>query len=76
VAGSKARGEFTIIVRGASHEPVSVTDDEIRQELLNVRGRKSMTLRDAVDEVVRKNGLSRKRVYDIALKAFAVWADD
>jgi len=72
ISGSKARGEFTIIIRGASREPVSITDDEIQERLLRLRKGKSMSVRDAVADVVRQTGLPRKRVYDMALKIFSV----
>ncbi|MBP1710590.1 MAG: tetrapyrrole (corrin/porphyrin) methylase family protein [Deltaproteobacteria bacterium] len=71
MSGSKARGEFTLIVRGASREPVSITDDEIQTRLLSLRKGKSLSLRDAVADVVRQTGLPRKRVYDMALKIFS-----
>ena len=71
MSGSKARGEFTVIVRGASREPVFMTDDEIQERLLLLRKGKSMSLRDAVADVVRQTGLPRKRVYDMALKIFS-----
>lgn len=69
---SKARGEFTIIVRGASREPVSIADDEIQERLLRLRKEQSMSVRDAVADVVRQTGLPRKRVYNMALKIFSV----
>ncbi len=72
MSGSKARGEFTIIVRGASREPVSITDDEIQERLLRLRKEQSMSVRDAVADVVRQTGLPRKRVYNMALKIFSV----
>ncbi|HOG82197.1 MAG TPA: 16S rRNA (cytidine(1402)-2'-O)-methyltransferase [Smithellaceae bacterium] len=71
LSGSKARGEFTIIVRGASREPVSMTDDEIQERLLRLRSERSISLRDAVADVVRQTGLPRKRIYDMALKCFS-----
>ncbi|MEN6510171.1 MAG: 16S rRNA (cytidine(1402)-2'-O)-methyltransferase [Smithella sp.] len=72
ISGSRARGEFTIIVQGASREPVSITDNEIQDRLLRLRKEKSMSLRDAVEDVVRQTGLPRKRVYNMALKIFSV----
>lgn len=71
MSGSKARGEFTVILRGASREPVSMTDDEIQERILLLRKGKSMSLRDAVADVVRQTGLPRKRVYNMALKVFS-----
>ncbi len=68
MALSKARGEFTVILPGAVHEPVSLTDDGIQEKLLQLWGQKSISLRDAVADVVKQTGLSRKKVYDLAVK--------
>jgi len=68
MALSKARGEFTVILQGAVHEPVSLTDDEIQEKLLQLWGQRSISLRDAVADVVQQTGLSRKKVYDLAVK--------
>ena len=65
---SKAKGEFTVILQGASREPVSLTDDEIQEKLLQLWAERSMSLRDAVADVVRQTGLPRKKVYDMAVK--------
>jgi 16S rRNA (cytidine1402-2'-O)-methyltransferase len=71
MSGGKARGEFTVIVGGASREPVSLTDGEIQERLLRFKKGKSVSLRDAVADVVRQTGLPRKRIYDMALKCFS-----
>ncbi|KAF0157579.1 MAG: 16S rRNA (cytidine1402-2'-O)-methyltransferase [Syntrophaceae bacterium] len=65
---SKARGEFTVILQGAFHGPVSLTDDEIQEKLLQLWAERTISLRDAVAEIVRRTGLSRKKVYDMAVK--------
>ena len=64
----KTKGEFTVIVQGASSEPVVLTDDEISEKLLQLWSAQSLSLRDAVADVVKATGLSRKKVYDIAVK--------
>ncbi|PKN17128.1 MAG: 16S rRNA (cytidine(1402)-2'-O)-methyltransferase [Deltaproteobacteria bacterium HGW-Deltaproteobacteria-6] len=64
----KAKGEFTVILQGVSRMPVSLTDDQIRESLLLLWEESPMSLRDAVAEVVRQTGLSRKKIYDIAVK--------
>ncbi|MHB8137521.1 MAG: 16S rRNA (cytidine(1402)-2'-O)-methyltransferase [Smithellaceae bacterium] len=68
MSGSKAKGEFTVILQGASREPVSLTDDEIEERLLTLWAGKSISLRDAVADVVRQTGLPKKKVYDLAVK--------
>jgi 16S rRNA (cytidine1402-2'-O)-methyltransferase len=65
---SKAKGEFTVILQGAFHGPVSLTDDEIQEKLLQLWAERTISLRDAVAEIVRRTGLSRKKVYDMAVK--------
>jgi 16S rRNA (cytidine1402-2'-O)-methyltransferase len=64
----KAKGEFTIILQGASLEPVSLTDDQIQEKLLSLWEDSPISLRDSVAEVVRQTGLSRKKIYDMAVK--------
>jgi len=64
----KAKGEFTIILQEAPRQPVSLTDDEIQGKLLQIWDQSSMSLRDAVADVVRQTGLPRKKVYDMAIK--------
>lgn len=64
----KTKGEFTVILEGASPGPAPLSDDEIQEKLLNLWSEHPMSLRDAVMEIVRQTGLSRKRIYDIAVK--------
>jgi 16S rRNA (cytidine1402-2'-O)-methyltransferase len=68
VSSGNAKGEFTVILQGAFYEPVSLTDDEIQEKLLRLWTERSISLRDAVADVVRQTGLSRKKVYDMAVK--------
>ncbi len=68
VSSGNAKGEFTVILQGTVYKPVLLTDDEIQEKLLRLWTERSISLRDAVADVVRQTGLSRKRVYDMAVK--------
>jgi 16S rRNA (cytidine1402-2'-O)-methyltransferase len=68
----KARGEFTVILQGTVHGPVSLTDDEIQAKLLQLWTERYMSLRDAVADVAQRTGLPRKKVYDMAVKIHQV----
>jgi 16S rRNA (cytidine1402-2'-O)-methyltransferase len=68
VSSGNAKGEFTVILQGTFYEPVLLTDDEIQEKLLRLWTERSISLRDAVADVVRQTGLSRKKVYDMAVK--------
>lgn len=65
---NKAKGEFTVIVQGSFHEQTLPADDEIRQRLEKLLTPGTVSVRDAVADIVRQTGLSRKKVYDIAIK--------
>jgi 16S rRNA (cytidine1402-2'-O)-methyltransferase len=58
------RGEFVVVVDGAPPPP-EPTDDDIAEALHQARGEGRST-RDAVDEVVGRLGVARKRVYALA----------
>ncbi|MEQ8181101.1 MAG: SAM-dependent methyltransferase, partial [Smithellaceae bacterium] len=64
----KVRGEFTIIIQRKEKETASISDGEIETELLQLRKNNKMSVRDAVSEIVRRRGLPKKRVYDLAVK--------
>ncbi|MEN6330901.1 MAG: 16S rRNA (cytidine(1402)-2'-O)-methyltransferase [Smithella sp.] len=64
----KIKGEFTIIIKGKEKEPVSISDEEIEAKLLQLKKNKEISARDAVCEIVRQTGLSKKKVYDLAVK--------
>jgi 16S rRNA (cytidine1402-2'-O)-methyltransferase len=61
------RGEYVIVLAGAP-EPPEATDDEVREAVADARARGAST-RDAVDEVAATLGLSRRRVYGLAVEA-------
>lgn len=64
----KTKGEFTIILKGKEKEPIALTNEEIEKKLLQLWKNKKISLRDAVAEIVQQTGLSRKKVYDLAVK--------
>ena len=65
LADSEPRGEFVLIVAGA--QPLEATDEELqrvlREELLG-----GSSKRDAVSVVVDRFGVSKRRVYDLAVE--------
>jgi 16S rRNA (cytidine1402-2'-O)-methyltransferase len=64
----RTKGEFTIILKGEEYNPLPVADEEIEKRLLALWKNKKLSLRDAVVEVVSQTGLSKKKVYDLAVK--------
>jgi len=63
----KVKGEITLIVQAGQKAPVNISDEEIRKRLLTFTKNKKLSVRDAVAEVVKNTGLSKKRVYDLAV---------
>jgi len=69
IAGkTKLKGEITIIIQGKQKAPVTLTDEEIINKLKSFSKNKQLSLRDAVAEVVSQTGISKKKVYDLALR--------
>lgn len=64
----KIKGEITIIIRGGQKAPVTLTDEEIIDKLKSFSKNKQLSLRDAVTEVVNQTGISKKNVYNLALR--------
>ena len=65
---NKIRGEFTVILRSVKKTPIYYTDEEIEKKLMLLWEDENISLRDAVNQVVEKTGLQKKKVYDLALK--------
>lgn len=59
------RGEYVVVVDGAA-APDPATDDELRAAVRRAMGQGSST-RDASDEVAAAAGVSRRRVYELAV---------
>ncbi len=64
------RGEFTLVVEGATNAPPELSDDQIVAMLTSLANDGTST-RDAVARVVEDTGLSRQRVYRLAVKSQA-----
>jgi len=65
---NKIRGEFTIILRSVKKTPLSYKDEDIEKKILLLWEDENISLRDAVNQVVEKTGLQKKKVYDLAVK--------
>lgn len=59
------RGEYVVVVDGAP-EPAAATDDELSAAVRRLVGAGTST-RDAAAEVAAEFGVSRRRVYELAL---------
>jgi 16S rRNA (cytidine1402-2'-O)-methyltransferase len=64
---NKAKGEFTVILKSVKKTPVFYADEEIEKRLLDLWEDKNVSLRDAVAHVVKKTGLQKKKIYDLAV---------
>jgi 16S rRNA (cytidine1402-2'-O)-methyltransferase len=68
VAGHEPRGEWVLVVEGAT--AAEVTDDDIRAAL-SARSASGSDRRQAVREVTEQLAVARRRVYDLALETKA-----
>lgn len=60
------KGEITILLEGAEHKPVEMTDDEIIRRFSQIRNEDdSLSTRDIISRISRETGLPRSRVYDL-----------
>lgn len=62
------RGEYALILAPHATDEIDITDVMIREELAN-RTSRGLTKRDAIDEVTAALGVSRKRVYALAVES-------
>ena len=62
------RGEFTVILKSVKKPPIFYADEDIEKKLLALWEDTNVSLRDAVAQVVKKTGLQKKKVYDLAVK--------
>jgi len=63
---TEPRGEFTLVIEGASDSPPNVSDDDLRADLKTLR-ESGLSARDAVTQVAKSTGIPRKRVYALSL---------
>lgn len=69
---SKVKGEITLIVPAGQKAPVDFSDEEISKKLMILTKNNKLSLRDAVAAVVSNTGLSKKKVYDLAIGFLSV----
>lgn len=65
----EVRGEFVVVVEGASQDEVrlDVGDEELEDHLRHLL-EEGLSVRDAVRSVADRFGVSKRRVYDVALR--------
>lgn len=68
MAAGKPKGEFTIVLKGNEFKPVVFDAEKIEEQILQILKNKEISVRDAVAAIVKQTGLSRKKVYDLAIK--------
>jgi 16S rRNA (cytidine1402-2'-O)-methyltransferase len=67
--GNRARGEFTVMVEGASpKEAGDVPDAELRGRIEELLGRGDMSLRDAAEKLALEQGLGYRHIYRMCLE--------
>lgn len=64
---TETRGEFTVVIEGATEKVVDVGDEELRAELRRLRAI-GVSTRDAATEVARRTGAAKRRVYSLSLE--------
>ena len=64
---AEARGEFTLVIAGASGERADVPDDELRSQVAALR-EGGMSARDAAAEVAKRTGMPKRRVYGLSVE--------
>lgn len=64
---AEPRGEFTLVIEGASGEAPEVSDDDLRAEVAALRA-SGMSARDAAAQVAKRAGVSKRRVYALAIE--------
>lgn len=62
------KGECTLLVEGLISERQTLTEHEIRKEILEILDDPGEKLSGTVKKIAKKLGISRKKVYDQALK--------
>ncbi|MFO7570090.1 MAG: 16S rRNA (cytidine(1402)-2'-O)-methyltransferase [Smithellaceae bacterium] len=64
---TRTKGEFTVVVSGAEKNRSLPADEEIETMLEDHFKKQGLSLRDAVDQVAGLTGVSRKKVYALAV---------
>ena len=66
--GRTVKGEITIVVAGASTAVPEYSDDDIRAELAALAQSSRLSMRECIDRVAADRKVSRRRVYQLAIK--------
>ncbi len=66
--GVKIKGEITVIIKPEGKRSAPLSEKEIKEKIIELLKNNGVSLRDAVSEVVRQTGLSRKIIYEIGIK--------
>ncbi len=68
LTGRKIKGEITIIIKGEKLATTLLSDEEIKQKIIEIKKNSNLSLRDTVSAVASDTGVSKKRVYEIGIK--------
>ena len=68
-SGRTVKGEVTLIVGGGPKLKKKISDEEILERIGTLEKGKKLSRRDRIDRVAEEMGVSRKRVYGLAVKA-------
>jgi 16S rRNA (cytidine1402-2'-O)-methyltransferase len=68
LSGRTVKGEVTIIVGGGHRLEKTVSDEEIMERIGILEKGMRLSRRDRIDRVAQEMGVSRKRVYDLAVQ--------
>ena len=69
LTGRSVKGEVTLIVGGGRKPKMEVSDATIRERMESLEKGGKLSRRDRIERVARDMGVSRKRVYALAVKA-------
>lgn len=69
LTGRTVKGEVTLIVGGGRKPKMEVSDATIRERMKSLEKGEKLSRRDRIERVARDMGVSRKRVYALAVKA-------
>ena len=69
LSGQTVKGEVTLIVGGGRKRMEPVADEEILERIGTLHRERKLSRRDRIERVAREMGISRKRVYGLAVRA-------
>ena len=69
LSGKTVKGEVTLIVGGGRKPKTEVSNEAIRERMESLETGEKLSRRDRIERVAREMGVSRKRVYGLAVKA-------